>query len=146
MERLLISTHRQRLPTGSIFFEDEKIEYISVNYFNPSAITSMGRIFTWSTTPTDITSSFDLSSNESIIKIAAGGSHYLALTSSGRIYSWGRNVEGQLGVGTTISNNTPEDVTSYLNLIVDEIVMDISAGYQHSSVVTSHGRIFTWGI
>ena len=48
-------------------FEDEKIEYISVNYFNPSAITSMGRIFTWSTTPTDITSSFDLSSNESII-------------------------------------------------------------------------------
>ena len=68
----------------------ETIESISLGYFHSSAITSTGRIFTWGnndsgqlgdgtttqrTTPTEITSQFNLSSGEKIISISLGGLH-----------------------------------------------------------------------
>ena len=32
--------------------------------------------------------------------VAAGRAHSLALTTDGRVFAWGRNSEGQLGIGT----------------------------------------------
>jgi alpha-tubulin suppressor-like RCC1 family protein len=42
-----------------------------------------------------------------VVAIAAGWDFSLALTSDGSIWAWGRNVEGQLGDGTTINRLQP---------------------------------------
>ena len=36
---------------------------------------------------------------EEAVKVAGGEHHTIALTASGRVYCWGRNDEGELGVG-----------------------------------------------
>lgn len=40
--------------------------------------------------------------DEEIIQVAAGpcAKHVLALTSKGQVYAWGKNNEGQLGLGS----------------------------------------------
>ncbi|KAL0235083.1 hypothetical protein GEMRC1_001665 [Eukaryota sp. GEM-RC1] len=42
-----------------------------------------------------------------VIDIAAGEESSYALTASGLLYSWGRNAEGQLGIGSTVSQTRP---------------------------------------
>src|SRR5690606_19823400 len=37
--------------------------------------------------------------NDSIVSIASGSYHWLALTESGRVYGWGRGAFGNLGLG-----------------------------------------------
>ena len=76
-----------------------------------------------------------------------GHEHSAALTSMGRIFTWGGNWFGQLGNGTADSDDHPYplDVTSHLGLAENETVIQISLGGYHSAVVTSMGRVFTWG-
>ncbi len=73
---------------------------------------------------------------------AAGGSHSLGRRTDGTLYSWGRNAEGQLGLGTTISQSTPVNVpvpggTGTWN--------GISAGGFHSLGLRSDDTLWIWG-
>ncbi len=81
--------------------------------------------------------------NDSIIEIAAGGHHSLALHESGQVYAWGANDRGQLGNGTTQSHGKPSLVAGL------EHVTQITAGYQHNLAVVSRENdtdmIWTWG-
>ena len=45
-----------------------------------------------------------------IIKIAAAGQTAVALKTDGTVWTWGRNDNGQLGNGTTVSSNVPVQV------------------------------------
>ena len=78
-------------------------------------------------------------------KTVSGEAHTLGLTTSGQLYAWGWNLYGQLGIGTTTSSNIAIDITGYLNLNSGEFVTDIAAGVNHSSVITSEGRLLIWG-
>ncbi|MGD0822404.1 MAG: Ig-like domain-containing protein [Desulfomonilia bacterium] len=42
--------------------------------------------------------------------VAAGGAHFVAIKKNGTIWTWGRNFYGQLGDGTQIDENTPEQI------------------------------------
>jgi hypothetical protein len=77
-----------------------------------------------------------------VTAIAAGGQHSLALTSTGQILAWGRNLEGQLGNGTTTSSSTP--VATITPMGVTSFTA-IAAGGNHSLALTSSGRVFAWG-
>ena len=136
---------------------DETIIQVAFNGVSSSAITSDGRIFTWGgktleigfiipeSVPVDITSEFNLNPEEKIIQVSLGGFHYSAITSEGRIFTWGKNDDGQLGDGTTTYSSVPIDITSQFSLTEDEKIIQASLGGSHSSVITSEGRIFTWG-
>ena len=41
------------------------------------------------------------------VKVVAGANHSLAINEDGELYAWGRNLNGQLGDGTTYYENTP---------------------------------------
>jgi len=148
-------------PLSSILLNvDETIIQVSLGGAHSSALTSSGRLFTWGdneygqlgdettiqrNTPIDITASFNLNEDETIIQVSLGGAHSSALTSTGRLFTWGDNEYGQLGDETTIQRNTPTDITASFNLNEGETIIQVSLGGYHSSVLTSTGRLFTWG-
>jgi len=124
------------------------------------AVTSLGRLFTWgnntfgqlgdtsttnSSTPTDITSQFELINEEMIVAASLGGDHSSAITSVGRIFTWGYNFSGQLGDDTRTNQHTPKDITSQFTLSAGETILSVSLGRKSSSAVTTLGRTFTWG-
>ena len=98
-----------------------------------------------SLTPTDITSKFNLGSEEDVLEVYLGANYSMLITTEGRLFTWGINAQGQLGDGTTTTSNIPIDITSSFNLNPNEIFESISAGGNHSSAITSEGRIFMWG-
>jgi len=67
-------------------------------------------------TPTNITSRFDLATGETVTQIVAGVNHSLAIISTGRVFAWGRNNRGQLGDGKTTNKFTPTEIT-FISLI-----------------------------
>lgn len=140
--------------------EGEIILQVSLGNLHSTALTSMGRIFTWGdnkygqlgdgtitnqTNPVDITNQFELDIDETIEYISSGGYHVAILTSTGRILTWGDNAYGQLGDGTLTNKSNPVDITNQLNLSLDESIKYISSGGYHCNIITSTGRMFTWG-
>jgi alpha-tubulin suppressor-like RCC1 family protein len=89
---------------------------------------------------------FDVAAQASIVKIAAGGRHALALRSDGRVWSWGANERGQLGADRT-------DPTSSVPVRVRDsgtssgmlFAADVSAGSQHSLAAHVDGSARAWG-
>jgi uncharacterized repeat protein (TIGR01451 family) len=75
----------------------------------------------------------------SVIAVAAGGSHSLALKTDGTVWAWGGNFNGQLGDGTFNSHPTPNQVPGLANVIA------IAAGQVHSVVLKSDGTVWAWG-
>jgi len=83
---------------------------------------------------------------KTVVAIAAGLDHALALTSEGQVVSWGRNDFRQLGDNTTTSRNRPVFVnTGVSSALNGRVVVQISAGYLHNLVLTSTGVIASWG-
>jgi alpha-tubulin suppressor-like RCC1 family protein len=77
-----------------------------------------------------------------IVAIAAGQDHSLALDGNGNVYAWGKNYQGQLGIGYS----GPGLVTPVKVSFDDDIVItDISAGVNNSFAVDNNGIAYGWG-
>lgn len=96
----------------------------------------------------------ELSDRVKISKVACGGDHTLALTEENVLYTWGLNVFGQLGLGDYLARKTPIKVRLISHgdnsqqesiLLKHEEIVDISAGAQHSMILTNKNRILTCG-
>ncbi len=78
-----------------------------------------------------------------IISVSGGGdqleAHSLALKSDGTVWSWGSNIYGALGNGTTTNTNVPGQVLLLTGATA------ISAGGWHSTALKNDGTVWTWG-
>jgi hypothetical protein len=74
-----------------------------------------------------------------VIAVAAGGEHSLALKSDGTVWAWGRNLEGQLGDGSTTSRTVPGQVSGLSGITA------IAAGEYHSMALRNDGTVWCWG-
>ena len=72
-----------------------------------------------------------------VIAIAAGQYHSLFIKSDGSLWAMGGNGAGQLGDGTGINTNKPEQITNG--------VVAIAAGLQHSLFLKSDGSLWAMG-
>ena len=72
--------------------------------------------------------------------VAAGTFHTTALKNDGSVWTWGSNVYGQLGDGTTIDRSTPLLVSNLTD------VVDIAVGYFHTIALKTDGTVWTWGM
>jgi len=77
----------------------------------------------------------------SIIAIASGDMHSIALDSNGRVWTWGWNTYGQLGNGTYSVS------TLYVPFGVQNLnnVTAIAAGGSHTAVVVNNDSVMAWG-
>ncbi|EPX64443.1 BNR repeat domain protein [Cystobacter fuscus DSM 2262] len=83
----------------------------------------------------------DFSNGMVVKRVAAGGSHALAVLSDKTLWAWGRNGDGQLGVGSTTSSFSPVKVPGRTGV---EVVA-MAASTFNSAAVLSDGKVLTWG-
>lgn len=74
-----------------------------------------------------------------VVAISTKSDFNLALKGDGTVVSWGSNLSGELGNGTTIKANTPTLIPGLTNIVA------ISAGANHSLALRSDGRVLAWG-
>ncbi|XP_039294188.1 X-linked retinitis pigmentosa GTPase regulator isoform X2 [Nilaparvata lugens] len=79
---------------------------------------------------------------EKVKRIICGKTHSLALTGNGKLYAWGNNSDCQLGIGSEENCSTPKQVE--LN-DVNEPIASLTAGAQHSALLTDGGKVYIWG-
>jgi alpha-tubulin suppressor-like RCC1 family protein len=72
--------------------------------------------------------------------MTAGWRHACAVTTGGGAKCWGNNHDGQLGDGTQIDRNIPQDVVGLLTRVTG-----IRAGERHTCALTAAGGVKCWG-
>lgn len=152
------------LPTNitSSFNLDESDFFIQIEtgYMHTVALTNDGKVYTWGDNedgqlgtgntdvyqmPVDITDNFELQLDEKIIYIDSGNYHSSALSSLGRVFVWGDNSVGQLGTDEYSDTTLPIDLTPFINLNLNEVIITTALGGNHSLALTSERRVFSWG-
>ncbi|KAE9602763.1 putative regulator of chromosome condensation 1/beta-lactamase-inhibitor protein II [Lupinus albus] len=76
-----------------------------------------------------------------IKQIACGDSHCLAVTMENEVLSWGRNQNGQLGLGTTEDAPLPQKIQTFQGVPIKMV----AAGAEHSAAITEDGDSYGWG-
>lgn len=79
---------------------------------------------------------------KTVVQIACGDNHCLALTNGGELYSWGMNRYGQLGFGYQ-SEAVPKPVL--IASLVGLPVAFVTCGANHSLILSKSGAVFAWG-
>lgn len=138
VEHYLVDNHRR----NSLFLKDEQLVIRGEN-----RVGQLGNgTYEDEALGVDILAEFDLDEDDYLISIQLGEYHGLALSEQGRVFTWGHNAYGKLGIAPGANQPTPIDITDSFDLIVYEKIVYIKAGRDHNGVITSYGRVFTWGV
>ncbi|XP_053384737.1 probable E3 ubiquitin-protein ligase HERC4 isoform X2 [Mercenaria mercenaria] len=76
-----------------------------------------------------------------VVQVCSGRYHNMLLTDDGRIFCWGDNKFGQLGLGHTTHQDTPQYIASLKGIPVAQVV----CGGSHTLLLSKSGAIFGWG-
>jgi len=76
-----------------------------------------------------------------VTQVTCGSYHTAAITGNGDLYTWGGGMYGKLGHGNETGCSTPKRVEALAGVPVEQI----ACGSRHTAVVTTSGRLFTWG-
>ena len=76
-----------------------------------------------------------------IVKIFCGASHSLALDGAGRAFAWGKNNQGQCGLGNRTDAFEPRVVSAFDGMVV----VDMAGGWEHTLACTQAGLAFSFG-
>jgi X-linked retinitis pigmentosa GTPase regulator len=76
---------------------------------------------------------------DEIVKIICGCDNSTVITASNCIYVWGKNEEGQLGLGHN------ENIWSPQRFVLGHTVKKIAFGHDHSMALTMSNEIYIWG-
>jgi alpha-tubulin suppressor-like RCC1 family protein len=83
----------------------------------------------------------------SIVQVACGGYHAVALAADGSVWTWGQNGYGQLGLGGTGAPATQATQVHGVGgggFLTD--VVQVAAGWAFSVALRRDGTVVTWGI
>lgn len=125
------------------------------------ALTSEGTVYAWgqnfagvlgngtttgSSTPVQVINVGGNGYLTGISSVQAGGDFSMALSTSGAVYTWGRNIEGQLGIGTAagISSTPVQVIAGSQGSGFLSGVTSISAGSNYALAIVG-GQVFSWG-
>ncbi len=79
-------------------------------------------------------------------QIAAGNTHTCALLNDDSVKCWGQNNRGQLGIGSTADQDSPQSVDLGTDTNNDPYTAKkIVAGYRHTCVILNDDKVNCWG-
>lgn len=141
-------------PSGGVL-EGKTFTAVAAGIYHSLALDSAGKVYSWgyngqgqlgigSTVSSDPTLVAGILATKTIVAIAAGGYHSIALDSDGVLYSWGWNVNGQLGIGGYVNSTTPT-VVDASGVLLNKTISSIYAGDRHSMVLDNAGVAYAWG-
>ncbi|KAL8591513.1 hypothetical protein ACOMHN_000528 [Nucella lapillus] len=97
----------------------------------------------WSGVPEKV----ELPAGSSVVSVAAGLRHALAVTVDGSLFAWGHNKKGQAchvtGDDDKVLKAFP--LPQKLNLPIKGKAVQVIAGAYHSGVLTETGKVYSWG-
>ena len=104
-------------------------------------VNERGELGLGTTTPSAINRPTKVPGLTSIIKIAVGTGHTLALRADGTVWAWGGNTVGELGIGSQdfLTHPTPVQVPGLTGIVA------VHAGDLLSYAVKADGTVFGWG-
>ena len=105
----------------------------------------LGRYYPSYTKVADAVIGTGVLAGKSILAVASGAVHSLALCSDGTVAAWGSNAKGQLGHNDTALSSTPPVAVDQTGVLADKTVIAISAGIEHSLALCSDGSLVGWG-
>jgi alpha-tubulin suppressor-like RCC1 family protein len=73
-------------------------------------------------------------------QVSSGQKHTVAIKCNGTLWTWGCNIRGQLGTGTTVNRSSP-GTTSGCGTNWCQVI----AGYSFSAAIKTDGTLWTWG-
>jgi len=126
---------------------------VSSTNFHTCAILDNASLYCWGYNvhgeiglPTSTTSSstpvhVSLPSGRTASLVSAGYYHTCAVLDDASAYCWGRNIEGQLGIGSQSTSSTPVAVS----LPSGRTTPSVSAGHQHSCAILDDYSLYCWG-
>lgn len=123
------------------------------------ALTTDGKVYCWgyngvgalgngTFTSSDVPVAVDTSgalAGKRVVAIGASDYQGFAITEDHLVFAWGRNTQGELGIGVTggvYPSPTPVVMSGALS---GKIVMDVSGGDFYSLARTSDGGLYAWG-
>jgi len=149
------NTETQLEPKGIGFFDNKNVKQVSAGQTFSLCLTYQGDVYSWGKgsfgelgqgeyirkclQPQRI--SFE--GNAQIRGLACGGCHVIAIsrTQDSSLFVWGRNENGQLGLGTRQNSSTPK----ILQRPWHAPIRNIFAGERHSVILTEPGDVWVWG-
>jgi len=81
-----------------------------------------------------------LGMSNSVVGVASGYNHSVAVKTDGTVWTWGYNASGQLGIGNTDNTNIPVQVKG-----LPTNAVAVAAGYNHTLALLSDGTVWAWG-
>ncbi|KAL5554986.1 hypothetical protein UlMin_037222 [Ulmus minor] len=78
-----------------------------------------------------------------IVQVSAGYYHSCAITADGELYMWGKNSNGQLGLGKGAPRAVP--VPTKVESLTGITVKMAALGSEHSVAVSDGGEVLSWG-
>ena len=122
---------------------------IAAGNFHSLALLSDGTVWGWGNNiygqlgnDTDLNSELvpvQVSGLTSVIAVAAGYYHSLALEADGTVWAWGDNSDGQLGSDSTAESSVPVQVSGLAGIIA------IAGGAYHNLALRNDGTVWAWG-
>lgn len=98
------------------------------------------------------TSSSNSNGLSGVIQVVSGGEHTCALMRVGTVKCWGKDTDGQIGIGTNVGGTTPVPVEKPVdvhqaanNTAPLEGVVQLSAGSEHTCALLDSGALTCWG-
>ena len=138
----------------------KSVVVIASGTYHSMALCSDGTLATWgynlygqlgnntttnSSVPVAVTTTGTPLAGKTVVSMAAGGYHNLALCSDGTLVAWGENNDGQLGNNSTTNSSVPVAVTTAGTALAGKTVIAVAAGQFHSMALCSDGTVVSWG-
>ena len=75
-----------------------------------------------------------------MLGVSSGLGQVCGMTNTFALYCWGENASGQVGNGTTVTQETPVEIKG-----ITGGVIAVAAGYNHTCAVTGTNDVYCWG-
>lgn len=133
----------------------ERVVHASCGGAHTAVLTDASKVFTfgrgrngrlglgdnkWRDTPHEVTA---FARETAIVHVVCGWNFTAALGRDGSVYSWGKQGEGQCGLGYLDKDQL---VPRNIEKLLDSHVVDIACGYTHTVALTAAGEVYSWGL